>query len=67
MKHDNNPNFHARSTMTDTGWKITLDRGLDLFQRYEAGPFSLEQAMQEAWLTRGTEVTFIREQEGNTT
>jgi ATP-dependent Lon protease len=23
---DRNPNFHARSITTDTGWKITMDR-----------------------------------------
>jgi ATP-dependent Lon protease len=27
-KFDSNPNFHARSITTDTGWKITIDRGL---------------------------------------
>jgi ATP-dependent Lon protease len=58
---DESPNFHARSITTDTGWKIALDRGLDLFQRYESGPFSLEQALQDARLTRGAEVTYIRE------
>ena len=58
---DENPNFHARSITTDTGWKIVLDRGLDLFQKYEAGPFSLEQALQEARLTRGAEVSYTRE------
>ncbi len=31
---DASPNFHARSITTDHGWKITLDRGLDLFQRF---------------------------------
>lgn len=56
---DHNPNFHARSITTDTGWKITIDRGLDLFQRYESGPFSVEQAIQEARLARGAEVTYI--------
>ncbi|MDS4030303.1 MAG: BREX system Lon protease-like protein BrxL [Candidatus Contendobacter sp.] len=59
-KLDHNPNFHARSITTDTGWKITLDRGLDIFQRYESGPFSLAQAMQEARLTRGVEVSYFR-------
>lgn len=54
------PNFHARSITTDTGWKISLDRGLDIFQKYESGPFSVEQAIQEARLTRGTEVTYLR-------
>jgi hypothetical protein len=57
---DHNPNFHARSITTDHGWKITIDRGLDLFQRFESGPFSLEQAMQEARLTKGAEVNYIR-------
>jgi ATP-dependent Lon protease len=59
-KFDPNPNFHARSITTDTGWKITIDRGLDIFQRFETGPFSLEQALQEARLTRGAEVTYLR-------
>lgn len=57
---DHSPNFHARNITTDTGWKITLDRGLDIFQKYETGPFSLEQAMQEARMTRGVEVTYLR-------
>jgi ATP-dependent Lon protease len=57
---DHSPNFHARSITTDTGWKITLDRGLDMFQRYEPGPFSLEQLLQEMRLTRGGEVTYVR-------
>lgn len=57
---DHSANFHARSIITDTGWKITIDRGLDIFQKFESGPFSLEQALQEARLTRGVEVTYIR-------
>ncbi len=57
---DHSPNFHARSVTTDTGWKITLDRGLDIFQRYEPGPFSMEQLLQEMRLTRGGEVTYVR-------
>jgi ATP-dependent Lon protease len=57
---DHSPNFHARNITTDTGWKISLDRGLDFFQKYESGAFSLEQSMQEARLTRGVEVTYLR-------
>jgi ATP-dependent Lon protease len=59
-RFEHNPNFHARSIVTDTGWKITIDRGLDLFQKFEGGPFSLEQVIQEARLTRGAEVTYLR-------
>lgn len=58
---DDSPSFHARSITTDTGWKISIDRGLDIFQKFETGPFSLQQAMQEARLARGAEVTYIRE------
>jgi len=57
---DHNPNFHARSITTDHGWKITIDRGLDIFQRFENGPFSLEQALQEARLTKGAELNYVR-------
>ncbi len=57
---EHSPNFHARNITTDTGWKITIDRGLDIFQKYESGPFSLEQAIQEARLTRGAEITYLR-------
>ena len=57
---DQSPGFHARNLTTDTGWKIVIDRGLDIFHRFETGPFSLEQARQEARLTRGVEVTYIR-------
>lgn len=57
---DQSSNFHARSIVADTGWKITIDRGLDIFQRFESGPFSAEQAIQEARLTRGAEVSYLK-------
>jgi ATP-dependent Lon protease len=57
---DHRPSFHARSITTDSGWKIIIDRGLDIFQRFESGPFSVEQAIQEARLTRGAEVSYFR-------
>jgi ATP-dependent Lon protease len=60
-EYEHSGHFHARNITTDTGWKITLDRGLDIFQKYETGPFSLEQALQEARLTRGVEVTYLRQ------
>lgn len=57
---DHSPNFHARSIVTDTGWKISLDRGLDVFQKFEGGPFAIENGLQEARLMRGVEVHFVR-------
>jgi ATP-dependent Lon protease len=57
---DHSPNFHARSILTDTGWKITIDRGLDIFQKFDSGPFSIEQGIQECRLTTGAEITYLR-------
>lgn len=59
-EYDHGTNFQARNIVTDTGWKLAMDRGLDIFQKYDTSPFSLEQAMQEARLTRGVEVTYLR-------
>jgi len=58
---DQSSGFHARSVITNSGWKISIDRGLDLFQRYENGPFALEPSIQEMRLTRGAEITYLRE------
>ena len=55
-----NDKLHARSLTTDTGWKISLDRGLDIFQRYEISPFTLAASVQEERLTKGFEVTYLR-------
>ena len=58
---DASPNFHARSITTDHGWKITLDRGLDLFQWFEFSAFNAAAVMQEARMTKGCEVNYIRQ------
>ena len=57
---DASPNFHARSISTDHGWKITLDRGLDLFQWFEFSPFNAAAVMQEARMVKGCEINYIR-------
>lgn len=54
------PNFHARSIRTNTGWKITMDRGLDIFQWFEYSAFNAATNLQEARMTKGCEVSFIR-------
>ena len=58
--YDRNDTFHARSITTETGWKISLDRGLDIFQRYEISPFTLAASVQEERLTKAFEVTYLR-------
>jgi len=52
---------HARHIVTDTGWKVSLDRGLDIFQQYNVNDaFSLSNRLQEHRFCKGFEVTFIK-------
>jgi len=51
---------HARSIITDTGWKISLDRGLDIFQYFDFSKFNLATRIQEERLCRKFEVTYLR-------
>ena len=60
FEYDEGGAVHARSISTDTGWKISLDRGLDIFQRYEINAFNLIAAVQSERLTKAYEVTYIR-------
>ena len=58
---DMTPSFHARSIETDTGWKISLDRGLDIFQNYNfKDMFLLENLRQEARTIKGFEVSYLK-------
>lgn len=53
--------IHARHVVTDTGWKILLDRGLDVFQRYEMNDaFSFANRLQQFRSVRAFEVTYLR-------
>ncbi|QNI68451.1 BREX system Lon protease-like protein BrxL [Synechococcus sp. BMK-MC-1] len=60
FEFDASPNFHARSLTTNHGWKVSLDRGLDIFQWFESSAFNAATSLQEARLTKGCEVSFIR-------
>jgi ATP-dependent Lon protease len=51
--------YHARSITTDTGWKISLDRGLDIFQKFDTGVLSIESVSQEARFCKAFEITYI--------
>jgi ATP-dependent Lon protease len=53
--------MHARHVITDTGWKISLDRGLDIFQPFDRkDAFALQNTVQEARRCRGFEITYLR-------
>ncbi len=52
---------HARHIITDNGWKISLDRGLDVFQRYEMNDaFNLNNRLQETRACKAFEVTYLK-------
>ncbi|WGZ95857.1 MAG: BREX system Lon protease-like protein BrxL [Candidatus Thiothrix putei] len=58
---DRSGTLHARHIVTDTGWKISLDRGLDIFQQYDMNnAFSLANRIQKLRTCKAFEVTFIR-------
>jgi ATP-dependent Lon protease len=60
-RYDSGNSLHSRSITTDTGWKILLDRGLDIFQRYDTGPFSLASKIQSERLCKTFDVTYLKD------
>lgn len=55
-------NIHARHIITDQGWKISLDRGLDIFQHYEMNDtFTFANRLQQHRPCKGFEVTYIKQ------
>jgi len=58
---DGTGTIHARHIMTDHGWKISLDRGLDIFQHYEMNDaFTFANRLQQYRPCKAFEVTFIK-------
>ncbi len=58
---DSTGTIHARHIVTDHGWKIALDRGLDLFQHYEMNDaFAFANRLQETRSCKAFEVTYIK-------
>ncbi len=53
--------IHDRSITTDTGWKILLGRGLDIFQRMVDSPFDLSTKYQKYREVKGFGITYLRE------
>jgi ATP-dependent Lon protease len=53
--------IHARHIVTDHGWKISLDRGFDVFQQYDMkDTFSLANRLQTHRSCKQFEVTYIK-------
>lgn len=53
--------IHARHIITDSGWKIILDRGLDIFQQYDMNDaFMFANRLQQFRAIKAFEVTFLK-------
>ncbi|MFC3294128.1 BREX system Lon protease-like protein BrxL [Modicisalibacter luteus] len=58
---DETGTIHARYIVTDHGWKISLDRGLDIFQHYEMNEaFAFANRLQQFRSIKAFEVSFIK-------
>ena len=55
------PGGHDRWIRTDTGWRINLGRGLDIFQKSDGGWFDFGSSRQEFRQVRAFGITYIRE------
>jgi ATP-dependent Lon protease len=53
--------IHDRSIVTDTGWKIVLGRGLDIYQYVTSDVFDLATSLQEYRQVKAFSVTYIRD------
>ncbi|HRK69138.1 MAG: BREX system Lon protease-like protein BrxL [Caldilineaceae bacterium] len=53
--------IHARHIVTDHGWKILLDRGLDIYQHYEMNDaFAFTNRLQQYRACKAFEVTYLK-------
>jgi ATP-dependent Lon protease len=58
------PNLHDRKIETDTGWRITLGRGLDIFQKPD-DKFSLGFMDQTKRKCKATSIVYMRSEKAN--
>ena len=59
-EYDETNSLHARHITADHGWKISLDRGLDIFQRCELNDvFTLSNRVQQMRPVKAFEVTYL--------
>ena len=61
LKFDQGEVLHSRHIVTEHGWKILLDRGLDIFQRYEMNEaVAFENRLQQYRPCKAFEVAYLQ-------
>lgn len=56
--YDFSPTVHRRGIESDNGWKIIVDRGLDIFQKPDS-KYELSEVDQTKRICRETEITYL--------
>jgi len=60
-EYDLTQTIHARHIETDHGWKISLDRGLDIFQQYDMNDaFNFSNRLQQYRTCKAFEITYLK-------
>ncbi|MDD4950493.1 BREX system Lon protease-like protein BrxL [Sulfuricurvum sp.] len=60
-EYDVTQTIHARHIETDHGWKISLDRGLDIFQQYDMNDaFNFSNRLQQFRTCKAFEITYMK-------
>ena len=60
--YDETRTIHDRKIETDTGWKIVLGRGLDIFQAFDTkDAFNLGHRLQEHRRCKACDITFVKQ------
>jgi ATP-dependent Lon protease len=59
---DHTETIHARHIKSDNGWKVLLDRGLDIFQHYDMNDaFAISNRNQKYRPCKAFEITYVKE------
>ncbi len=60
-EYDHTNTIHARHILLDNGWKISIDRGLDIFQRYDMNDtFNVNNRLQETRRCKSSEIIYFK-------
>ena len=61
-EYDETGTIHARHITANHGWKILLDRGLDIYQRFDSNDaFSIAARLPKERAVKAFEVTFLKD------
>ncbi|KFJ01342.1 BREX system Lon protease-like protein BrxL [Bifidobacterium stellenboschense] len=56
---------HDRSIVTDTGWRVILGRGLDIYQYYDGNRLNPQVRLQKLRKVKEFEITYVRKDEAD--